>query len=76
MHACRHVGEVTSMLHAQAAGGVVEAARERGLIVITAGKGDVVRLVPPLIITDADVDAAVDILADVLNTTLCARCSR
>jgi hypothetical protein len=60
-------------LHAQAAGGVVEAARERGLIVITAGKGDVVRLVPPLIITDDDVDAAVSILADVLNTTLCAR---
>lgn len=49
---------------------MVEAARERGLIVITAGKGDVVRLVPPLIITDADVDAAVDILADILNNLL------
>ena len=48
----------------------MEAARERGLIVITAGKGDVVRLVPPLIITDADVDAAVDVLVDILNHSL------
>ena len=51
----------------QAAGAVVEKAREQGLIVITAGKGDVVRLVPPLIITDADVDTAVDILSSILN---------
>ena len=46
---------------------MVEKAREQGLIVITAGKGDVVRLVPPLIITDADVDTAVGILSSVIN---------
>ena len=34
---------------------------ERGLLVGTAG-GNVVRLAPPLIITDADVRQAVDIL--------------
>ena len=32
------------------AGPLVGAARERGLLVITAGKGDIVRLVPPLIV--------------------------
>ena len=34
----------------QMAGPLVTAARDRGLIVITAGKGDIVRLVPPLIV--------------------------
>lgn len=51
----------------QMAGDVVKQARDQGLIVITAGKGDVVRLVPPLIITDDDVDLAVSILAGVIN---------
>lgn len=32
------------------AGPLVTAARDRGVIVITAGKGDIVRLVPPLIV--------------------------
>ncbi|KAK9792465.1 hypothetical protein WJX73_007804 [Symbiochloris irregularis] len=53
-----------------AAGPVVEAARDAGLIVITAGKGDCVRLVPPLIITDDDVDTCVDILTRVINEKL------
>lgn len=34
----------------QMAGPLVTAARDRGVIVITAGKGDIVRLVPPLIV--------------------------
>lgn len=34
----------------QMAGPLVAAARDRGVIVITAGKGDIVRLVPPLIV--------------------------
>lgn len=34
----------------QMAGPLVAAARDRGIIVITAGKGDIVRLVPPLIV--------------------------
>ena len=49
------------------AGDIVKKARDQGLIVITAGKGDVVRLVPPLIITEDDVDIAVRILADIIN---------
>ena len=38
------------------AGPVVDAAREMGVLAITAGKGDIVRLVPPLVLTDADID--------------------
>ncbi len=51
----------------QMAGDIVKKARDQGLIVITAGKGDVVRLVPPLIITEDDVDIAVRILAEIIN---------
>jgi acetylornithine aminotransferase len=52
------------------AGPVVEAARKEGLLIITAGKGDVVRLVPPLVITDAEIDAAAATLARVLREAL------
>lgn len=45
---------------------VVEAARAAGVLIITAGKGDVVRLVPPLNIPDADIDTAVATLGRVL----------
>ena len=38
------------------AGPVVDAAREMGVLAITAGKGDIVRLVPPLVLSDADID--------------------
>ena len=59
-----------SRLCVQPAGGVCERARDAGLIVITAGKGDVVRLVPPLIVSDADVDQAVKVLAEVISAEL------
>ena len=45
-------------------------ARSRGLIVITAGKGDVVRLVPPLIVSDEEIDAAIRVLSEVLGEVL------
>ncbi|KAI8463298.1 MAG: acetylornithine aminotransferase [Monoraphidium minutum] len=48
------------------AGKAVEAARAEGLIIITAGKGDVVRLVPPLVISDDEIDEAITKLASVL----------
>ena len=48
------------------AGTVETAARKRGLLV-NAVKPDVVRLVPPLIVTEADVDEAVPLLADALR---------
>ena len=54
----------------QPGGGVVTAARDEGLIVITAGAGDVVRLVPPLTITNDDVDLCVKILSGVLNSLM------
>lgn len=41
-------------------------ARDLGLIVITAGAGDVVRLVPPLTITNDDVDLAIKLLTEAL----------
>lgn len=52
------------------AGPVVEAAREDGLLVITAGKGNVVRMVPPLTVTDAEVDEAVEKLAKAMERAL------
>ena len=56
----------------QPAGPVVAAALEAGLIVITAGKGDVVRMVPPLIIEPEHVQQCIDILAKVIPEALAA----
>lgn len=52
------------------AGKVVEAARAEGLLVITAGKGDVVRLVPPLVISEQEIDHCCQVLGRVLATAL------
>ena len=46
----------------QAAGSIVSKAREQGVIVITAGAGDVVRLAPPLTCLDEEIDVVVDVL--------------
>ena len=43
----------------------VSAARERGLLVVTAGP-QVIRLLPPLVITEAELERGVAILEDVL----------
>jgi len=43
----------------------VAAARERRLLIATAGPS-VLRLIPPLVVTDADLERAVDILEQVL----------
>jgi acetylornithine aminotransferase len=48
------------------AGEIVEACRERGLLVLTAG-ADVVRLAPPLTIGPEDIDEALAILESVLG---------
>ena len=45
---------------------VVKNCMEKGLVVITAGK-DVLRFVPPLVITDAHIDEMITILDDVLS---------
>jgi acetylornithine aminotransferase len=45
-------------------------ARGKGLIAITAGKGDVVRLVPPLTVSEAEIDEAVALLVDAASVAL------
>lgn len=46
---------------------LVDACRESGLLILTAGKGDVVRLVPPLIISEDELDCAVEIIYQCLH---------
>lgn len=58
------------MILPQAAAPVCQAARDLGLIAITAGKGDVIRLVPPLTVTEADIDQAVAILKEAVDSSL------
>ncbi|KAK9666471.1 hypothetical protein RND81_14G187100 [Saponaria officinalis] len=41
---------------------LVKACLNSGLLILTAGKGNVVRLVPPLIISEQELDAAAEIL--------------
>jgi len=45
-------------------GELVVAARERGLLVIPAGEGDVLRMVPPLVVSEAEVAEAASILQE------------
>jgi acetylornithine/N-succinyldiaminopimelate aminotransferase len=46
---------------------IVKKCMEKGLLIITSGAGNVLRFVPPLIITERDVDQALDILKEVLD---------
>eukprot|EP00250_Pteridium_aquilinum_P017316 c23568_g1_i3 orf=196-1716(-) len=45
---------------------LMKAALEKGLLVLTAGKGNIVRLVPPLIITEQEIRQGVEILSQCL----------
>eukprot|EP00983_Pelagomonas_calceolata_P042365 1138475-Pelagomonas_calceolata.AAC.4 len=58
----RGVGLLCGMQLDVPAGPVVNAAREMGVLAITAGSGDVVRLVPPLVVSDAEIDKCVEVL--------------
>ena len=49
----------------EAAAPVVAAARERQLLIASAGP-NVLRLVPPLIVSESEIDRAVDVLAEIL----------
>jgi acetylornithine aminotransferase/acetylornithine/N-succinyldiaminopimelate aminotransferase len=64
--AVRGKGLILGIEVAVPARGIVAACMERGLLVLTAGD-NVVRLVPPLILTEADVDQAVSILEAALK---------
>ena len=44
----------------------MDACRERGLLVVTAGP-DVLRLLPPLVVTEAEVEEALAVLREVLS---------
>jgi predicted acetylornithine/succinylornithine family transaminase len=61
----RGVGLMWGVELTQAAAPFVTAARERGLLITTAGP-NVLRLVPPLVISDDEVDRAVATLCEVL----------
>lgn len=41
----------------------VDACRDSGLLILTAGKGNVVRIVPPLIILEEEIERAVEIMS-------------
>jgi acetylornithine/N-succinyldiaminopimelate aminotransferase len=60
------------VLNSAKAGAVEAAARDRGLLV-NAVKPDVLRLAPPLVLTEADVDAAVPLLAAALKASEASR---
>ena len=45
---------------------LVDACREAGLLVLTVGKGNVVRLVPPLIVTEEELELAAEVLSGAL----------
>ena len=52
------------------AGRVSSAAFERGLVIETAGpRGEVLKCLPPLVISDSDLDAGLDILAAAMAAT-------
>ncbi|GFH11129.1 N-acetyl ornithine amino-transferase [Haematococcus lacustris] len=63
----RGVGLLVGVQLDMQAGGVVNAARDMGILAITAGKGDVIRLVPPLVITDAEIDTGAEVLGKALT---------
>lgn len=48
------------------ASALVDACRKSGLLILTAGKGNVVRLVPPLVISEGELDRAAEILLECL----------
>ena len=61
----RGVGLMWGLELTEPAAPYVAAARERGLLIVTAGP-TVLRLVPPLIVGDAEIDRAAAVLAEVL----------
>ena len=62
----RGLGLMQGLVCTKPVGAVASAALEQGLIVITAG-ADVIRLVPPLVISESDVDEMVEKLEKVLQ---------
>jgi 4-aminobutyrate aminotransferase/(S)-3-amino-2-methylpropionate transaminase len=66
----RGLGAMVAMELSTGAEQIVEAARERGLLLLLAGKRNVVRILVPLVIDDADLDEALRILSDSVEHVL------
>ena len=62
----RGVGLIVGIELDVPAGLLVDACLDAGVIVLTAGKGNVVRLVPPLIISEKELQHAADVIRDCL----------
>ncbi|HEX7512974.1 MAG TPA: aminotransferase class III-fold pyridoxal phosphate-dependent enzyme, partial [Candidatus Methylomirabilis sp.] len=62
----RGLGLILGMEVTVPARAIVAACMERGLLVLTAGD-NVVRFVPPLVVTEAEVDRAVEIVETALK---------
>jgi len=63
----RGLGLITGVQLDRPAGPVVAACRSSGLLVLTAGAGDVVRIVPPLTVSEGEVEEGVATLAAALR---------
>jgi 4-aminobutyrate aminotransferase/(S)-3-amino-2-methylpropionate transaminase len=73
MYAMELVEAGTKRSNAQAAQALAKACHQAGLIVLTCGThGNVVRLLPPLVIDDALLLEALDVLAEAADTVLAA----
>ena len=48
----------------------MNAARDEGLLIITAGAGDIVRMVPPLTVTMDEIQSCAEIFGKVLNSVM------
>ena len=77
--ACRDVRGLGLMIGVDYAGGAVragfagrlsQACLQRGMLLLTAGVNETVRFAPPLVITEAEVDEAMDIYDDALDATV------
>jgi 4-aminobutyrate aminotransferase/(S)-3-amino-2-methylpropionate transaminase len=69
----RGLGAMVAMELATGAEQIVDAARERGLLLLLAGKRNVVRILVPLVIDDADLDEALGILTNSVEHVLGGR---
>jgi 4-aminobutyrate aminotransferase/(S)-3-amino-2-methylpropionate transaminase len=68
----RGLGAMMAMELSSGAQAVLEAARERGLLVLLAGKRDVVRILVPLVISDEELEEGLAILS-AATAEVCAR---
>ncbi|HEY1976167.1 MAG TPA: 4-aminobutyrate--2-oxoglutarate transaminase [Candidatus Baltobacteraceae bacterium] len=66
----RGLGAMVAMELSTGAEQIVDAARERGLLLLLAGKRNVVRILVPLVIDDADLDEALRIFSDSVEHVL------